>query len=65
MSEHVIASVLREERAAIAVYDATLPEARVETMPIDVRVMLREQRSAMEIASDDLNRRVHPQARAS
>ncbi len=61
----IISNVLREERAAIAVYDAALPEARVETMPIDVRVMLREQRSAMEIASDDLSRRVHVQARAS
>jgi uncharacterized protein (TIGR02284 family) len=55
----VIGSVLREERAAIATYDAALPEARVEGMPIDIRVMLREQRSAMQLASDDLDHRVH------
>jgi uncharacterized protein (TIGR02284 family) len=52
---HVIASVLREERAAMAAYDATLPE--LEDMPLDVRVMLREQRSAMEIAAGELSRR--------
>lgn len=52
---HVIANVLREERAALAAYDATLPE--LEEMPLDVRVMLREQRSAMELAAGELTRR--------
>ncbi len=52
---HVIANVLREERAAMAAYDATLPE--LEEMPLDVRVMLREQRDAMAIAAGELSRR--------
>ena len=52
----VIADVLREERAARDAYERALPAARADEMPLDVRIMLREQRGAMERASDELGR---------
>jgi len=54
----VIADALREERAARDSYDRALPAARADEMPIDVRIMLREQRAAMELASDELGRQL-------
>lgn len=55
---HVIAELLREEHAAIATYDAAVPEARVELMSPDLRVALREQRGAMQIALGQLSDRI-------
>jgi uncharacterized protein (TIGR02284 family) len=54
----VLADLLREERAALETYDAALPEARVELLAPDARVMLREQRAAMQLAQSDLARRI-------
>lgn len=54
----VIADALREERSARDAYERALPVARADEMPIDVRVMLREQRAAMERASDELAQRL-------
>jgi uncharacterized protein (TIGR02284 family) len=52
----VVASMIREEQAARDAYD-TIPAARADEMPLEIRVMLREQRGAMELASDELARR--------
>lgn len=52
----VVASLLREEHAALDAYDAALPEARAELLPPDVRVLVREQRSAIELAEGELTR---------
>jgi uncharacterized protein (TIGR02284 family) len=54
----VLADALREERAARDAYERALPAARADEMPIDVRIMLREQRASMENASDELARRL-------
>ena len=54
----VMAELLREERAAIDAYEAAMPEARVELMSPDLRVALREQRGAMELAYDELSHRI-------
>ena len=54
----VIADLVREERAGIDTYDAALPEARVDRLSPDARVMVREQRAAIELALDELTRRI-------
>ena len=54
----VLADALREERASRDAYERALPAARADEMPIDVRIMLREQRASMELASDELARRL-------
>ena len=54
----VITDALREERSARDAWESALPAARADEMPIDVRIMLREQRAAMERASDELGQRL-------
>jgi uncharacterized protein (TIGR02284 family) len=54
----VLADLLREEQATLDAYRLALPESRVEDMPEDVRVMVREQRGALEIGLAELSHRL-------
>lgn len=54
----VMRDVLREERASLAAYRKALSDALVEAMPLDVRVLLREQTAEMQGDLEELVRQL-------